>query len=74
MTLISIVVILVQVLITCSQESTFRFANNYGSNMVLQRAPLNAVLWGFGEEGQRVVISTNASNEVYHAKVNKGSS
>jgi len=38
----------------------FRFANNYGSNMVLQRAPLNAVLWGFGEENQIVRIQIGA--------------
>uniref|UniRef100_A0A7M5WVD5 Sialate O-acetylesterase domain-containing protein n=1 Tax=Clytia hemisphaerica TaxID=252671 RepID=A0A7M5WVD5_9CNID len=37
-------------------NNTFRFANTLGSNMVLQRAPLNSKLWGFGEEGQTVQL------------------
>ena len=50
----------------------FRFANNYGSNMVLQRAPMNAVLWGFGEDGQKVQIRVNNSDRVYETTVQKG--
>ncbi|XP_066926705.1 sialate O-acetylesterase-like [Clytia hemisphaerica] len=52
-------------LISCE----FRFANSYGSNMVLQRAPLSANVWGFGEEGQKVEVTvTNAQHEVQQTK------
>ena len=53
-------------------DGVFRFANNYGSNMVLQRAPLSSVLWGFGEEGQEVKVVVSDTNKVAKSKVVKG--
>lgn len=50
----------------------FRFANSYGSNMVLQRAPLSAFLWGFGEEGQVVRISVNNIWTYHETVVDRG--
>ena len=50
----------------------FRFAKNYGSNMVLQGAPLQAVLWGFGEEGQEVKVNISHINQILKGKVEKG--
>ena len=44
--------------------------------MVLQRAPLSANVWGFGEEGQKVEVTlTNAQHEVqqtFDTTVKKG--
>ena len=34
----------------------FRFANIYGDHMVLQMKPFSAMLWGFGEIGQKVDV------------------
>lgn len=45
-----------QMVNAATNQNGFRFATNYGSNMVLQKAPLNAVLWGFGEENQIVRV------------------
>ena len=50
----------------------FRFANSYGSNMVLQRAPLSAFLWGFGEEGEVVRVSVNNIWTYYETVVDRG--
>lgn len=50
----------------------FRFANSYGSNMVLQRAPLSAFLWGFGEEGQVVRVGVNNIWTYYETVVDRG--
>ena len=36
--------------------SVFRFANVYGDHMVLQQAPKRAIIWGYGEVGQEVVV------------------
>ena len=34
-----------------------RLANSLGDNMVLQRAPLSAVVWGFGTPGRSVAVT-----------------
>ena len=34
-----------------------RFATMYGSNMVLQRAPVSAVVWGFAPPGTKVTTT-----------------
>ena len=53
-------------------NGTFRFANTYGSNMVLQRAPLSANIWGFGEEGQKVRLTLDKVPQTFQATVIKG--
>ena len=39
-----------------SESAVFRFANVFGSHMVLQQAPKRASIWGYGEDGQEVVV------------------
>ena len=36
--------------------NVFRFANVFGDHMVLQQAPKRAIIWGYGEVGQEVVV------------------
>lgn len=57
---------------SAEENVVFRFARNYGSNMVLQRAPLHAVLWGFGEEGQEVKVNISHINQILKGTVIKG--
>ena len=45
----------------------FRFSSVYGDHMVLQQAPKQAIVWGYGEIGQRVVLRLR--NKSYHAQV-----
>ena len=42
--------------ITTGQTGTIRFANYYGSHMVLQRAPKSAIVWGYIPVCERVVV------------------
>ena len=51
-------------------SSVFRFANIYGSHMVLQKAPQRAIIWGFGEVGQEVLLT--AADEVYRSIIIEG--
>ena len=51
-------------------SSVFRFANIYGSHMVLQKAPQRAIIWGFGEIGQEALLT--AAGEVYRSLVSQG--
>ena len=37
-------------------DDVFRFANVFGSHMVLQQAPKRSSIWGYGEVGQKVVV------------------
>ncbi|XP_028391993.1 sialate O-acetylesterase-like [Dendronephthya gigantea] len=37
-------------------ESVFRFASVFGNHMVLQKAPMRASVWGYGEVGEEVVL------------------
>ena len=48
----------------------FRFANIYGSHMVLQKAPLRARIWGIGEVGQKVLVTLG--RKVYRSEVKAG--
>ena len=48
----------------------FRFANIYGSHMVLQQAPRRATIWGFGEVGLEVELT--AAGEVYRSLITPG--
>ena len=45
----------------------FRFSTIYGDHMVLQQAPKRAIVWGYGEIGQRVVVRLN--NNWHRARV-----
>ena len=49
---------------------TFRFANIFGDNMVLQKSPQRATVWGFGEAGQDVILIFNG--EMYRSEVIPG--
>jgi sialate O-acetylesterase len=40
--------------------NTFRFANTQGDHMVLQQAPQQATIWGFGTAGASVSVSSTA--------------
>lgn len=50
--------------------SVFRFANIYGDHMVLQMKPFSAMLWGFGEIGQKVEV--RLGSEVQTTEVVEG--
>jgi hypothetical protein len=39
----------------------FRFANTQGDHMVLQQAPQQATIWGFGTAGASVSVSSTAA-------------
>ena len=42
----------------------FAFARSYGSNMVLQRAPVRARIWGYGfNVGDTVTVSISGGGE-----------
>ena len=44
----------------------FRFANQYGDHMVLQRAPFRSILWGYGVAGATVHIRLlNEERNIY---------
>jgi hypothetical protein len=45
------------------QISTFRLSNFYSNEMVLQRAPKSAAIWGYGQPGAEVRISYE-SNQI----------
>ena len=45
----------------------FRFADIFGSHMVLQQAPKRSSIWGYGEVGQEVVVLF--SGEMYRSIV-----
>ena len=45
----------------------FRFANVFGSHMVLQQAPKRSSTWGYGEVGQELVVLF--SGEMYRSIV-----
>uniref|UniRef100_A0A8C5QMY8 Sialic acid acetylesterase n=1 Tax=Leptobrachium leishanense TaxID=445787 RepID=A0A8C5QMY8_9ANUR len=53
----SVTEVLLYLALLCSAECTFRFASYYADHMVLQMAPSQAVVWGFGEVGARVTVS-----------------
>ena len=40
-------------------QTSFRFANYYGDNMVLQRAPAAAIVWGYVPNCKPVSITFN---------------
>ncbi|KAL9974148.1 hypothetical protein ACROYT_G011152 [Oculina patagonica] len=50
--------------------NVFRFANIYGDHMVLQMKPFSAMLWGFGEIGQKVEV--RLGSEVQTGEVVEG--
>ena len=50
--------------------AVFRFANIYGSHMVLQKAPQRARIWGFGEVGQKVLVALG--KKVYCSDIRQG--
>jgi len=39
-----------------NSSSVFRFANIYNDHMVLQMKPFSALVWGFGQIGEKVVV------------------
>ncbi|XP_036393345.1 sialate O-acetylesterase-like isoform X3 [Megalops cyprinoides] len=41
----------------------FRFASYYGDHMVLQKAPEQSVLWGYGSDGAEVIVSLKGEQE-----------
>lgn len=53
-----------------NSSSVFRFANIYGDHMVLQSKPFSAVVWGFGQTGEKVVV--RLGSEVHTTEVVKG--
>lgn len=53
-----------------NSSSVFRFANIYGDHMVLQSKPFSAVVWGFGQTGEKVVV--RLGSEVHTTEAVKG--
>jgi hypothetical protein len=45
-------------------EGVFRFANYYQDNMVLQRAPQRAIVWGYGDTNVWTTLWIN--HKFYH--------
>uniref|UniRef100_A0A1X7VNH6 Uncharacterized protein n=1 Tax=Amphimedon queenslandica TaxID=400682 RepID=A0A1X7VNH6_AMPQE len=45
-----------------AQNDTFRFANYYGDNMVLQRAPASPAVWGFVPSCDPVTVNFNGKD------------
>ncbi len=45
-------------------HGALRFANYFGDNMVLQRAPQRAVVWGYSDASSYIKLSLN--NKFYH--------
>ncbi|CAL8351320.1 unnamed protein product [Lota lota] len=41
----------------CNCDEKLRFASYYGHHMVLQKSPERAVVWGYGPEGEQVIVS-----------------
>lgn len=46
-----------------NSASAFRFANIYGDHMVLQMKPFSAMVWGFGQIGEKVVVRLGSEAE-----------
>ena len=68
---VGLYLLLLELFFGCSgRAAMFRFANIFGSHMVLQKAPSRALIWGFGEVGQKVFLT--AGNKIYHSKIKKG--
>ena len=56
----------------CLSGVDFTFARSYGSNMVLQRAPVRAKIWGYGfNVGDIVTVSISGGRE-YHTTTAEG--
>ncbi|XP_059362291.1 sialate O-acetylesterase [Carassius carassius] len=53
-----------------SSAEVFRFSSYYGNHMVLQKAPAKAVVWGFGQNGAKVVLSLSGLQEVSTTVIN----
>ena len=53
-----------------NSADVFRFANIYGDHMVLQMKPFSAMVWGFGETGQKVDV--RLGSEVQTTEVVEG--
>lgn len=50
----------------------FQFANYFGSHMVLQRAPSQAVVWGYGpltKENHTISLVIEGANQIVEHKV-----
>ncbi|XP_064159862.1 sialate O-acetylesterase-like [Anguilla rostrata] len=45
------------VAVSLNSAAEFSFASYYGDHMVLQKAPERAVLWGYGANGSKVIVS-----------------
>ncbi len=45
----------------------FRFANYYQDHMVLQRAPQQAIVWGYADS-LNTLISLTINDEIYHTR------
>ena len=50
-------------------DKVFRFAHHYADNMVLQRAPLNAVVWGYREHEQPVNVLIRGPDTIKNGTV-----
>jgi len=46
-----------------NSSSVFRFANIYGDHMVLQMKPFSAMVWGFGQIGEKVVVQLGSETQ-----------
>ncbi|KAA0714858.1 Sialate O-acetylesterase [Triplophysa tibetana] len=57
--------VLIALTTVLSAAEKLRFASYYGSHMVLQKAPAQAVVWGYGEAGAVIALSLSGSNNVF---------
>ncbi|XP_068601809.1 sialate O-acetylesterase [Brachionichthys hirsutus] len=53
----TVTVVLILLVSIHTSNGELRFASYYGDNMVLQKSPESAVLWGYGPEGAQVTVS-----------------
>jgi sialate O-acetylesterase len=63
----SILLVLWIVICATSAEEPFRLARYYGDNMVLQRAPHNAIIWGFASQ-TNATITLRVRNKTYSTR------
>ncbi|KAL1256669.1 hypothetical protein QQF64_012214 [Cirrhinus molitorella] len=53
-----------------SAAEKFRFSSYYGNHMVLQKAPAEAVVWGYGQKGAMVVVSLSETYKISTTVIN----
>ena len=59
-------------LFSVDNKNVFRFAHHYSDNMVLQRAPTQAIVWGYREYNQPVHVLIKGPKQTKYATMQHG--